>query len=395
MSPLSPDLDLRTAFFVSNLRMGGAERMMVNLAVATAELGLPVDLVVADTTDSEFVPLPMAVVLHDLGVSCVRSAVVPLTAYLRRRRPYALISRVHKTNVVAVAAVRLSRTPTRIALTESTHLGGLLRESSPMTRLKLRWGLLPLMRWSYARADALVAVSQGVADELSRRIGIGRRRISVIRNPVVDERLLRLATEPPAHPWLHERTAPVILAVGGLRPAKDFATLLRAFGLLLRRRDARLLIYGTGCGHDELLRLRHGLGLESSVDLPGATGNPFAAMSASDLFVLSSSREGSPNVLVEALACGCRVVATDCCTGPSEILQEGTLGPLVPVGDAAALADAIDRRLDAPPPGEDVRTQIRRDYSSRTAALNYLAAVAHPAIASDFVRIKDHFPSAA
>jgi glycosyltransferase involved in cell wall biosynthesis len=157
------------------------------------------------------------------------------------------------------------------------------------------------------------------------------------------------------HDWFTSDGPPIILGVGNLKPQKDFATLIRAFARVRAERPARLVILGDARGPDKdasyvaaLKGLPAQLGIEEDVSFAGFAENPYAYMSRAAVFVLSSAWEGFGNVLAEALACGCPVVSTDCPSGPAEILEHGRYGPLVPVGDDAALAAAICRVLDAP-----------------------------------------------
>jgi glycosyltransferase involved in cell wall biosynthesis len=210
------------------------------------------------------------------------------------------------------------------------------------------------MRWSYPWADGIVAVSQGVADDLAQQIGIPRERIQVILNPIVTPELQRKAKAPLEHPWFSPGQPPVVLAVGRLHPQKDYPTLLEAFAQVRQARPARLLILGEGGERSRLEALIHQLGLEEDVSLPGFVENPFAYMSHASVFVLSSRWEGLPTVLIEALYCGAPLVATDCPSGPREILANGQYGRLVPVSDVRALAKAVEVTLDgdtpSPPP---------------------------------------------
>jgi glycosyltransferase involved in cell wall biosynthesis len=149
----------------------------------------------------------------------------------------------------------------------------------------------------------------------------------------------------------------VLVAVGRLHEQKDFQTLLRAFALVRARRSARLIILGEGPERPALEAGVAKLGLTEDVDLPGFVPNPYAFMAGASQFVLSSRYEGLPTVLIEAMACGCPVVSTDCPSGPGEILDNGKYGRLVPVGDAAALAEAMEATLDAPPPAAELKAR--------------------------------------
>lgn len=202
------------------------------------------------------------------------------------------------------------------------------------------------------RSAHVVAVSDGIRDEVLTFAGLPPDRVSTIYNPVTTPELDELRRAPPDHPWMTDGGPPVVLAAGRLKKHKDHATLLRAFQVLARNRDLRLIVLGEGERQRRLEERVRALGLADKVSLPGWVDNPFAFMARAALFVLSSRHEGLPSVLIQALACGCPVVSTDCPSGPSEILEGGRIGPLVPVGDHAALADAMERVLDHPPDRE-------------------------------------------
>jgi glycosyltransferase involved in cell wall biosynthesis len=240
----------------------------------------------------------------------------------------------------------------------------------------LRRGLWQLgMRVFYRHADAIVCVSAGVAEDVRRITGLPAERIVVVRNPVVTPQLRELANQPADHPWLAVGQPPVILGVGRLTVQKDFATLIRAFARLRAQRDVRLIILGEGRLRAALESLASKLGVADAVDMPGFKSNPYAYMSRAAVFVLSSRWEGSPNVLTEALALGRPVVATDCPSGPNEILQGGKIAPLVPIGDVARIADAIGEIMDAPPRADSLRAAVD-DYFVERSVDGYLAAMA-------------------
>lgn len=231
-----------------------------------------------------------------------------------------------------------------------------------------------LARRFFPRADAVVASSRGVAEDLARAAGLPRERIVPIHNPVRIGEVRWRAREPAGHPWLDGAGPPVVLAAGKLKPQKDFPTLLRAFARLRRRREVRLVVLGEGAGRPGLLALARELGVAADVALPGFVSNPFAFMARSALFALSSAWEGFANVIVEALACGCPVVSTDCPSGPSEILEGGRFGRLVPVGDPEALAEAMRGTLEAPPDPEALRKRAE-EFGIELVAERYAAVL--------------------
>ena len=333
------------ALVTSSMEGGGAQRAVAKLAAGLVQQGHSVDLVLAHARGPYLDELPAAVRVVDLEVSRVATAVVPLARYLRRERPQVVFSVLDYVNVVSVAARALSRVDVRLVVSERNHLSAVVAN-----RTRRRTRLMPwLVRWAYPRADAVVAVSQGVAEDLVNGFGIEPSRVHVMNNPVVTPETLRMREETPRHPWLRQPEVPVVLAVGRLMPQKDFGTLLEAFALVRKEREARLVILGEGPLRPELESAVQDLGLAEDVDLAGFDPNPYSAMAAASVFVLSSRWEGSPGVLIEALSCGTPVVATDCPSGPRQILDGGRFGRLVPVGDVpsltAGLVDALDGRV--------------------------------------------------
>ena len=343
MTPKTPG---RLAIFLPGLYDGGAERTMLNLAEGLAGRGYTVDLVLAEAVGPYLAEVPPSVRLVVLNTRQLRSsrtlACLPaFVHYLRHERPEALLSALNYANIVALWARRLAGLPRRMVINEQNTVSAEI-EGLPAWR---RWLLLMLLRSFYPWADSVVAVSAGVGADLARVARLKRAQIQVIYNPVVTPEMRRKAQEPLEHPWFAAGEPPVVLAVGRLSAQKDFGALIRAFAPVRERCTVRLLILGEGEDRPLLETLIARLGLEEDVQMPGFVANPYAYMAHAKLFVLSSRWEGLPTVLVEALFCGIPVVATDCPSGPSEILQGGRFGRLVPVGDVVALAQAIEAGL--------------------------------------------------
>jgi glycosyltransferase involved in cell wall biosynthesis len=333
--------------------------VIINLAQGIIERGHAVDLVLAVAEGSFLDQLPPAVRLVDLHAHRLLRSLGPLTGYLRRERPRVLVSSMSHANLIALWAARLARRETPVIATVHTTISqGSLQGGGLGGRL---WPLL--VRTFYPWAAGVVAVSCGVADEFARMSGMPRDRVRVVYNPVITPAVLAAARVVPEHPWFGPGQPPVILGVGRLTAAKDFPTLIRAFAQVRRVRPSRLMILGEGEERPALVALLDELGVADDVARPGYREDALGYMGRSALFVLSSVREGLPTVLIEALAAGARVVSTDCLSGPREILQEGRLGTLVPVGDAGALAAAIVDALKRPggPVPSDALTPFTRD----------------------------------
>ena len=231
-------------------------------------------------------------------------------------------------------------------------------------------GLRYRRRYRHLATGAIhfVGVSEGVSESFAATIRIPRDRITTIYNPVVTPTLHVKMVQPPGHPWFLDGGPPVILSAGRFVRAKDHATLIRAFHRLASRRACRLIVVGDGRQRRRIQRLVKRLGLSDRVSLPGWAENPLPLMANASCFVLSSRHEGLGLALIESLACGCPCVSTDCPAGPAEILQNGRLGPLVPVGDDAALADAMERVLDQPPDKRALRERAAYFSADRAVA---------------------------
>lgn len=315
---------------------------MLTLANAFASQGHDVDLVLAGATGDYLSEIAPDVRLVDLRSNRVIKSFPALVRYLRRERPRVVLSAISHANMVAVWAGALAGQSTRVVVAQHNNLLQSMKLYTSARQRIMTW----LMRPSYVRADAVIAVSEGVADDLARGIRFPLERISVIYNPVDLDRVERLARESVDHRWFSPDEPPVIVTAGRLAPAKDLMTLLRAFSILRKKRVARLVVLGEGALRAELEHLVRELGIEADVSMPGFVSNPYAYMARARVFALSSRTEGLPTVLIEALACGCSVVSTDCPSGPAEILEDGKWGRLVPVGDTETLADAMAAAID-------------------------------------------------
>lgn len=327
------------AVFVPSMRGGGAERVMLTLANNFAGRGHRVDLVLAKAEGPYLPDISENVRLVDLDMPRVLRSLWPLVRYLRRERPDAMLSALNYANVIAILAWKLARVPTRLVVSEHSSLARApARWASKVTR--------ELMRRLYPKADKVICVSKGIEKDMQRLIGVPASKTETIHNPVDIELIHRQMQAIVDHPWIDATTAPAILAAGRLTDAKDYPTLLRAFARLRERREARLIILGKGEQEAQLKTLADELEISRDVDLVGFQENPYAWMGRCDLYVMSSAWEGLPVALVEAMACGARVVSTDCRTGPDEILESGRWGRLVPVGDVDALSMAMEASLD-------------------------------------------------
>jgi glycosyltransferase involved in cell wall biosynthesis len=354
------------AFFIPTLDGGGAERAVVNLLKGMVERDILLDLVLASAKGPYLSQIPKQVRLFNLSAGRVIKAILPLSQYLRQNRPQMLISQMCHANVIALVARDLARTNTPLIAVEQANL------SNSKSHLMRANFVPPLMKWLYPRAEAIVGVSQGVIDDLEMQFGFQKEKLSVIYNPVVDSDLIAKAKAPVNHPWFQEGSPPVFLAVGRLTEQKDFLTLIKAFAILRKQVQARLVILGEGELRIELETLINTLGIAEDVSLPGFLENPYAYMNKATAFVLSSRWEGLPTVLIEAMACGCPVIATDCPSGPNEILEAGKYGTLIPMDNPESLSKAMLQILETPV-NRDILIQRAMHFSREQSVSKYLA----------------------
>jgi len=356
----------RIAIFLPDLRGGGAERMRIRLARDWLAQGIAVEFILM-RQQGELLPLlPEGATLHSLGIARYRDAVGPLVTHLRRTRPDVLLAAMWPLTVVAILAARLARFPLRVVVSDHNALSKAYADRGRVHRLMLGASMGAV----YPFADGRIAVSKGVATDLSRLSGLAEKTFSVIYNPAGEDTAASEVSGS-SRPHCLAPHARVILSVGTLKAQKDHALLIDAFARLPRDENLQLCILGEGDQRPALEAQVRSLDLEGRVLLPGFAPDPAPYYEAADLFVLSSRYEGFGNVIVEALAHGVPVVSTDCPAGPSEILGDGQWGRLVPVGDPEALALAMRQSLATAHDRDSLRVRAQ-DFAPRIVAQRYL-----------------------
>ena len=328
----------RLAVLLPDLGGGGAERVALALMQGFVERGHPVDLVLVNRRGVLLPLVPEDVNIVDLGARKLRQVIPPLVRYLRQYQPHALQAMMWPLPLLAVIARKLARVDTRIIGSEHTTL-------STMPHGLRHPAVRAITRQAYLSADALVAVSAGVADDLASFVGVPRHKVAVIYNPLLLPDRLPDAQQMAAR-WPADTKR--ILAVGALKSEKNYPLLLRAFALVRQHVNASLLILGDGPLRGVLEQQVSDENLTDSVVFVGFETDPWPYYAAAHLFVLSSDFEGFGNVLVEAMHAGLPIISTDCPNGPREILMDGEFGTLICCGDEKALAEAIEHDLREP-----------------------------------------------
>lgn len=346
-------------FFLCLNDRGGAELSMLRLARGLAASGLGITIVTYGTHGNlaeayapgcEFIHLPAKRTLK---------AFSKLYRLLKMQQPDILVTALTHTNIVAQLAALTARSGTKVVLTE--HGQENIEEIFGRDDFAARM-LAKILRYTYARADRVISVSQGLAKLLESNLP-DLSRVQVIYNPVVSE--ANTAAQEPPHPWLKKGEPPVIVAVGRLREEKNFRLLIRAFARVAGRRPARLMILGEGSERKHLEKMVAEFNLRDSVLLPGFVSTVQPWLQHAAVFVSASKREGFGNAIVEAMMAGVPVVATDCPYGPAEILEQGRYGKLVPSQDIIALANAIEEVLINRPNVDPAQARAREFSDSR------------------------------
>lgn len=388
----SRDMNIKILFVIENFEIGGTQKVMVNLAselhcrgygVAFAALQdkgtLQTQLngiYVTSLKPQKTLPALIRHTSTDAGIirwahiKRVRKVVAystPLAETINKLQPEIIFSAGMFGNCVVAEAIPQTRTKQAKSL--MCLSGHVIRQASSIADTAAGAGghnpskvTYPSMTWPtsyirrcFSRADSVVSVSKGLENE-ARALKLTNRNLRTIYNPVITDDVRRLSSIPPSHPWLVQKTDPVIISVGRFSEEKDYLFLLKAFAEANSKRNIRLILIGYNPESGQQLRYRKrlesfatALGITDRVHMLPATDNPYSYMSRADLFALSSPAEGFGNTLVEALHCGLRIVSTDCRSGPREILENGKYGILTPVGDATAMADALIHALDTHP----------------------------------------------
>jgi glycosyltransferase involved in cell wall biosynthesis len=355
----------RICIFPDRIDDGGIDRYALNLAEALLQHGVEVDLFVTNGTGKLLPQRPKDSRLF-VGGGNTKKSIVPFYNYLQQEKPDLLISANLYIDIVSIVVKALANVPTKHAVTLHTAFS---REDY-RGKETLKKIYTKVCTWLYPRADYIVAVSNAVAQDSQNYFKL-TKPIKVIYNPVVTPALYSKSAAETTHPFYTNKNAPVLLAIGRLSAQKDFSTLLRGFAELRKTQKAKLLILGEGEERGLLESLAEDLNLGDDFSMPGFVDNPYPYIKQADMLVSSSAWEGLPTVMIEALALGTPVVATDCPGGSREILGGGNYGRLIEMRNPSTLAQAILETLHLPT--HKSKLQARGQvFSMEAAALNYL-----------------------
>lgn len=344
---------MKVCFYIADLSGGGAEKVFLNLINYVAKQGHSIDLLLHQKKGPNLSSLDSSVTVKDLGVERAREAVFELARYLKKQDPDIAISTLSQCNFALILARLLSRIQTKLIVREANSFRAQRDHLSPIRMMfeRLTAGIL------YRFANRILVNSKGSREELSEATWIDKNRIDILPNPLDLMTIRRQARkEVPDRIQQFVNSSPFVVAAGRLEKAKGFDLLIKSFAAMGNKK-ARLVIMGEGNCRTELDKLIHRLQMQKRILLAGFVNNPYPVMEKADLFVLSSRYEGMPNVLLEAMALGKPIVATDCPSGPAELLQDGRYGRLVPVGQVNDFAQAMNDKI-----GKNCKKEDREHY---------------------------------
>ncbi len=355
--------DQRVLFVLPRMVAGGVERATLNLIAGLQERGVDCALALGRCHGALLPEARALTHVEEIAGDRKRRWIGGLRRIISGYRPTHIVAAFVDVTLMTHVAARLARSHAVLIIGVHGTLGA--HAAVGGWRVRLRFLIQrTLAHPAYRGADAIVAVSQGVADDLRRHYPAVASKVRLIYSPILTRAMqarLQLFNAPvqPAEPRR-------LVAVGRLAFEKGFDVLLRALPAVIAQLPVHLDVHGEGAEQARLMELAGSLGVQHAVTFNGATCDPLGAMHDANLFVFPSRNEGFGVALVEALACGQQIVASDCAHGPAEILGNGQWGQLVPPENPDALAAAILRSL---------RGEIRFTPASlRQRAANFSAA---------------------
>ena len=334
---------MKIALITPIYAIAGVPLAQIRTAKALAARGHDVDLILGRVPDHLTLPEVKGVNVIVMDCPNVRRMAIPLWKYFRNVRPDIVFSAEDHLTAIVLLAALTARSKAKI--TGSSRVIPSDRQAYSTGVFSKGWLLKMTMKVVMHRADALTCVSKDMVEHY-QQIFPNAPHVAVY-NIIVDSATTARMLEPVDHEWLLDKKSPVIVSAGTFTERKGFTDLIEALSLS-RSKDAKLILLGEGPLRGDLEQQARDLGIAERVSLPGNVDNPLKYFYRADVFVLSSYAEGLPNVLIEAMACGCTPVATDCPTGPREVLMNDKYGYLVPMRDPRSMAEGIDSALAKP-----------------------------------------------
>ena len=351
----------RIAFFIPKLTFGGAERVIIDIANNLSKRNYLIDIVLAKGGKIYLDEIDPSINIINLNCKSTFLSLFDLCRYIKKSSPYGIISALSHANCVLLLARKIIKNNTKVVVSERNV--SYLNTNNKVGIKRIILNLL--IKYLYPEAKCIVTVSKGVRKSIINTYKLNSKKVKCILNPCDFEKINKLKSKDILNSGIIDSiksdNQKIILAVGSLTIQKNYSLLIKAFKKVSRIINCKLIILGEGPERSNLEKLYRNLEIDNkSIILPGFVANPFPFMKACDLFVLSSLWEGLPNVLIQALACNCKIVSTDCDAGPREILEDGKWGRLTKVNDINELANTMLEELN------DKNKDIDQQYSNPT-----------------------------
>ena len=357
---------------LSRFENGGLERVQANLAPVFAQSGIDTWLVAGKFMQEAEAMLPANIPILELAPNGKLTFILNLYRQLRIHQPDVVMSTSDDVSCLVLILRKLFFPKIKVICSQHS-ISMPLNQAKGIQKLKYLL-ILKAMQWLWVKADAIIAVSFALAEDVRKNVRL-KNPISTIYNPIVLPNYPTLIEQEITFPW-SDKNIPTFVFVGRLAKVKRVDLLLQAFKQVQQKQLCRLLIVGDGTEKVFILDFIRKNYLMDVCHLTGQQNNPLPWIKSSDALVLSSDYEGFGNVIVEAMACGTQVIATDCPFGPAEILDKGRYGQLVPVDDSEALAEAmkkvIDKRFHV---AKDELQKRANEFSLESAVQQYLSVI--------------------
>ena len=360
---------MHLSILIPSFEKGGIERSILRISKEMCNLGWKIDLLVIDINPDmkNLIDGPEIIYLSKRNFFRLFRFIIPrsiyfniasfwgLIRYLKKEQPNSLMTA--RNAPLGVLVKFFLKIRTQIIIREPLNISSMLKDKSVL----IRSFNFMIKKFVYKYSDKVIAISDGVAQDLIKNFNLSPNKVRVIYNPSADPEIKNLSNENVTHPWF-QIDIPIIIGIGRLAYQKDFSTLIKAFSILRKEKDCKLIIIGEGSERSKIESLISKENLKDDIELMGFQVNPWKYLSKSNLFVLSSLWEGFGNVIVESMYLGTPVISTDCPSGPREILKNGDLGILVPPADPELLSTEILNFLNFP--NENLEKALKAENSS-------------------------------
>lgn len=349
-------------FILPNFNVGGAERVTVNILKYLSRVDFNIKLIVIDSIGPLESEIPTDVEIVKLKNNRLRNSIFEIAIKLSKIKPDYIFTTLGHVNIAVLFINKFFRIKAKVIIRESSTPSKSLIEL-PKYKAFFQKVLIKLF---YPIADTIVAQCDSMKNDLVEKFGIKSEKITRIYNPIIISEIKYKSEEFKPIEFCGSNIN--IVAVGRLVEAKGYDVLFQAIKKVVEiKPEIRLFIIGDGPLYKDLLSLKKQLDIDNEVNLLGFKSNPYPYMKNADLYVLSSRREGFPNTLLEALACNTKVVATDCESGPKEILLDERFGLLANVDDENSLFIKINDYISL----ENRSTNRAEDFEIRQIIVEY------------------------